>query len=63
MWNPWENEENKGKEAVLIDIEVEGVPHVVQSLIQRKILNSNYSRLLFFFSLFSFFYLFLFNYS
>lgn len=61
MWNPWENEENKGKEAVLIDIEV-GVPHVVQSLIQRKILNSNYSTF-FFISLFSFFYLFLFNYS
>lgn len=34
-WNPWENNENE-QEVVVIDSEVDGMPHAIQPLIQQK---------------------------
>ena len=42
----WESEENEEGNAVVIDSEMDGVPLDIQPSIQRKMLNSNYPRLL-----------------
>lgn len=42
----WESEENEEGNAVVIDSEMDGVPLDIQPSIKRKMLNSNYPRLL-----------------